>query len=386
MVRRSQTVRPMRSLFPLTALAAGILACLAPTTSLATEPSRHPRSLSVLPLDSEPKEGVKRPGAEELAQSRQDVLQNPDDRGKRLSLVRGLIAAKDLDGALTQARAWRSRDAYNLVAVRALGDVLMDRGQKDEAERVYSSIVELLPRDPDAQRALATLLKQRGDLDAARQRLLAAVEGKPHDSRLLFELADVELRLGQTEAATRRLQSVIDAPETPEQIRYPAKQRLGQVFGEARRKAKEGGKDAVAQDLTKRIDKLTLHGALENDIKVYLTWDTDRTDVDLWVTTPAGEKIFYQHKQGSGGEALFDDVTSGYGPESFTAPTAQVGEYLVQVNYFSGRRSAFPEARGEVVIVLDEGRPSENKRVLPYRLFAEKQTVDVAKIRIGGGE
>jgi Flp pilus assembly protein TadD len=369
---------------PLTALA--IVACLCPTLSRATEPAGHPRSLSLVPLDSEPKDGLKRPGAEELAQSKQDVLQNPDDRGKRLNLVRGLLAAKDLDGALAQAKAWRSRDAYNLVAVRALGDVLMDRGEKDDAERVYSSIVELLPHDPDAQRALATLLKQRGDLDAARQRLVSAVETRPKDSRLLFELADVELRLGRMDAATTRLESVIAAPDTPEQIRYPAKQRLGQVFGEGRRKAKESGNEPVAQELTRKIDKLELHGALENDIKVYLTWDTDRTDVDLWVTTPSGEKIFYQHKQGTGGEALFDDVTTGYGPESFTAPAAQTGEYLVQVNYFSARRSAFPEARGEVVVVLDEGRPSEKKRVLPYRLFAEKQTVDIAKIRIGGGE
>ena len=35
-----------------------------------------------------------------------------------------------------------------------------------------------------------------------------------------------------------------------------------------------------------------------NDVKVYLTWDTDRSDVDLWVLNPGGEKIFYSHKQG----------------------------------------------------------------------------------------
>ncbi len=379
-------MRSLRPKAPVAALTAGILMCLAPLPSRAASPGPRPHALTLVPLDTEPREGLTRPRPEELTQSKHEVEENPDDRGKRLALVRGLLAAKDLDGALVQAKAWRARDAYNLVAVRALGDVLMDRGEKDDAERVYSSIVELLPRDPDAQRALATLLKQRGDLEAARQRLVAAVEGRPGDSRLLFELADVELRLGKTEGATARLEEVIAATGTPEQIRYPAKQRLGQLFGEARRKAKEGGDSGSVQELTHKIDKLALHGDLENDIHVYLTWDTDRTDVDLWVTTPAGEKVFYSHRQGAGGESLFDDVTTGYGPESFSAHAAQQGEYLVQVNYYSARQSAFPEARGEVVVVLDEGRPSESKRVLPYRLFAEKQTVNVAKVRVGGGE
>ena len=151
-----------------------------------------------------------------------------------------------------------------------------------------------------------------------------------------------------------------------------------------RREAKAAGDDARVRELTAAVDALRLSGGLENDVHIYLTWDTDRTDVDLWVTTPAGEKVFYGHRTGKGGESLFDDVTNGYGPESFTAKAARPGDYQVQVNYFSARRGAFPEARGEVMVVLDEGRASEQRRVLPYRLFAEGQTVTVATIRVGG--
>jgi tetratricopeptide (TPR) repeat protein len=373
----------MRS--PLSALAVLSLV-LGATDSRAAPPDRPSRVLSLVALDSEPREGVRTLTAEELLRLGRDVDEHPDDRARRLSLVRGLLGAKDLDGALAQAKAWRAKDAYNLVAVRALGDVYMERGAKADAERVYSSIVELLPRDPDAERAVATLLKQRGDLAAARARLLAAVDERPNDARLVFELADVELRLGQTSSATTRLETVIAAQETPAQIRYPAKQRLGQILGEARRDAQARGQDARAKELTGRIDALDLQGGLENDLHVFLTWDTDRTDVDLWVTTPHGEKIYYSHRLGADGEALFDDVTTGYGPESFTANDAQPGEYLVQVNYFSAHRGPFPEARGEVVVVLNEGRKGESKHILPYRLFAESQTVNVATIRIGGGK
>jgi Flp pilus assembly protein TadD len=314
------------------------------------------KSLTVTPVDSEPKEGQKKPSADELSAMRKDIQDHPDDRTKRLALVRGLLAAKELDGALAEAKAWRAKDAYNLVAVRALGDVYMERGEKDEAERVYSAIVELLPRDPDAQRALATLLKQRGDLGAAKARLAAALEARPDDARIMFELADVEMRLGKKDEAKARFEKILAMPNTSEQVKYPTKLRLDQMSGTGEK----------------------------NDVHVYLTWDTDRTDVDLWVITPSGEKVFYSHKKGKGGEALYDDVTTGYGPESFTAKNAQPGEYKVVVDYFSARRGPFPEARGEVVVVTDEGKPTEKKQVLPYRLYAEKQNVTVAKITVGG--
>lgn len=326
--------------------------------TLSSPAEAAPAQMTLTPVDSEPKEGQRMPSADELAALRKDVQDHPDDRTKRLALVRALLVSKDLDGALAEAKAWRAKDAYNLVAVRALGDVHMERGEKDDAERVYSAIVELLPRDPDAQRALATIVKARGDLSAAKARLAAALEARPGDARIMFELADVELRLGEKDAAKARFEKIVADDKTSEQIRYPAKQRLGQILGTGE----------------------------QNDIHVYLSWDTDRTDVDLWVLTPSGEKVFYGHRNGKGGESLYDDVTSGYGPESFTAKKAQPGEYKIVVDYFSARRGPFPEARGEVVVVLDEGRPTERKQVLPYRLFAEKQNVTVATVRVGGAK
>jgi tetratricopeptide (TPR) repeat protein len=361
-------------------LTLAILAVATPAASAPTSPP-PPKAIVLVPIDSE--SHLKE--APNVVALRQDVAEHPDDRVKRVALIRGLVLTKDLDGALAEAKSWRAKDAYNLVAVRALGDVHMERGEKEQAERVYSAIVELLPRDTDAQRSLATLLKQRGDLTGAETRLRAAVESRPEDARILFELADVEQRLGKKAPATEHLGKVIETKETSEQIRYPAKLRLAQLLGEERRTAKAKGDAAADASLTSKIDALGLKGGLENDIHVYLTWDTDRTDVDLWVTTPTGEKVFYGYRTGRHGEALYDDVTSGYGPESFTAQNATAGDYVVQVNYFAGRRGAFPEARGELIVVLDEGRPTERKQVLPYRLFAEKDTVTVARITVGVG-
>lgn len=287
------------------------------------------------------------------------VAADPKDRAARFALVRGLQRAGKLDEALAAAQAWRAADAYNLVVVRLLGDLYSERGERAKARRAYSAVVELLPEDAAAHRALASVLKQAGDLQGAYDRLTAAAAQSTKDRRLAFELADVAARLGKSDEARARFEEIIADPETAEAVRYPAKQRLAQLAPASERP--------------------------QNDIKVYLTWDTDHSDVDLWVTNPAGEKVFYSHKQGKFGEALYDDVTTGYGPESFTAPEAVPGDYVVQVNYFGRGRSNFSEARGEVVIVLDEGKPTEQKHVLPYRLFDEKETVTVARVRVAQG-
>lgn len=73
------------------------------------------------------------------------------------------------------------------------------------------------------------------------------------------------------------------------------------------------------------------------DVQVSLTWDTE-TDVDLWLTEPNSNKIWYANKQSSTGGELDFDNTSGYGPENiFYQNTAPSGTYKVEVNYFSRR-------------------------------------------------
>ena len=72
------------------------------------------------------------------------------------------------------------------------------------------------------------------------------------------------------------------------------------------------------------------------DVQISLTWDT-RSDIDLWLIEPNGNKIYYGSKISStGGELDFDNVVE-YGPENiFYKNIAPSGAYKVQVNYYSG--------------------------------------------------
>ena len=340
--------------------------------------------LSVQAIEREPK-NRKRPSAEELAAMRANVDANPKLRKPRLELVRGLILSSDWRAAHDAAAAWREHDAYNLVVVRLLGDIESELGDKASARRTYSAIVELLPRDVEARRALSTVLKQASDLEGARAQLVAALAMEKSDPRIVFELGDVEQRLGLEESARARFESTKDAADASEALRYPARQRLAQMHARALREAERRGDQNAVAELSRRIEELGIHGGTQNDVKVYLSWDSDRTDVDLWVTTPAGDQVYYAHRNGSGGEALYDDVTTGYGPESFSATHAQAGDYVVQVKYFGGGGGALKDARGEVMVVLNEGRPSEVRQVFPYRLFEVNDVVNVARIHVEQG-
>ncbi len=95
-------------------------------------------------------------------------------------------------------------------------------------------------------------------------------------------------------------------------------------------------------------------------LRVTLFWDTNGTDVDLWVTDPDGEKCYFAHTTTASGLALDVDDVNGYGPENITCLTPPPGEYLVQVHYYSDHDS--DQAIGsncDIVIRLNENTPDE---------------------------
>src|SRR5689334_6298567 len=121
----------------------------------ATSRGAPPESrLSVVPVASEPSEHRRVP-TQEIEDLRASVAAEPQRRKPRVELVRALLLAGRREEALAAARDWRAHDAYNLVAVRLLGDIETEMGAAADARRSYSAIVELLPKDVEARRALA---------------------------------------------------------------------------------------------------------------------------------------------------------------------------------------------------------------------------------------
>ncbi|QCX01639.1 hypothetical protein FGM00_16535 [Aggregatimonas sangjinii] len=128
---------------------------------------------------------------------------------------------------------------------------------------------------------------------------------------------------------------------------------LGLIPGYANCASENNASDCIAQGLLEIEDLIDnaesvfetigedtvalAYGALISgygEVKVTLTWDTT-SDIDLWVTEPDGNLIFFNEPQSaSGGFLDFDDV-DGFGPENiFWTENPPLGEYLVQVHYY----------------------------------------------------
>nr|MDK2851056.1 hypothetical protein [Candidatus Cloacimonadota bacterium] len=95
-------------------------------------------------------------------------------------------------------------------------------------------------------------------------------------------------------------------------------------------------------------------------LRVTLTWDTNGTDVDLWVTDPNGEKCYYGNTTTATGLTLDFDDTNGFGPENITTTNIIPGNYLVQVHYYSDHDDENAiSTNATTVIRINEGSPDE---------------------------
>src|SRR4051812_45055261 len=98
----------------------------------AVEPG--PR-LRIIAVDPKPKTGRPAATEEELRRLNADVAAAPRLRKPRMDLVHALVRSGRWKDAHAAASAWRLHDAYNLVAVRSLGDIEGSLGDQARARR-----------------------------------------------------------------------------------------------------------------------------------------------------------------------------------------------------------------------------------------------------------
>lgn len=112
-------------------------------------------------------------------------------------------------------------------------------------------------------------------------------------------------------------------------------------------------------------------------MKILLVWDTDGTDLDLWVLEPSGEKCFYGYRNTKIGGSLDVDVTNGFGPEVYTLANPTPGNYTIQINYFADR--GIPQTQCHIYVVTNEGSPNEMLKEYEVMLTktGEIVTVDI---------
>ncbi|MBR5161236.1 MAG: DUF2135 domain-containing protein, partial [Thermoguttaceae bacterium] len=118
------------------------------------------------------------------------------------------------------------------------------------------------------------------------------------------------------------------------------------------------------------------------DVRIVMTWSADNTDIDLHVTEPSGETVFYGHRLSVAGGMISRDFTGGYGPEEYMIHKALKGKYKIKAHYYA---SHAVELLGAVTVQADVytnfGRPNQKRQSLTFPLKEDgKEVYDIGEI------
>lgn len=277
-----------------------------------------------------------------------------------------------------QRRAKDRRDFKNYVraAELRLGD------ERDFlALRALSSIVELEPSRSDALRLVGYRFLGLGRPAYATTLFERIRDARPFEPHGYRDLARSYERLGKTSLAALHYELVLAGSwnERFKSMKTVARDEYRRLIRGALRR--EDLAPGLASTLRARAQSL---GGEESKprLRVTISWNTDNTDVDLWVVEPSGEACGYENMKTKSGGRLLDDLTGGYGPERYEHGSAPSGECAVLVKYFGDNPNLIGnETQVEVVVTRDVGRASERQVSYDVVLDRENQAVEVCRIR-----
>ncbi len=234
-------------------------------------------------------------------------------------------------------------------ALRLVGYRLLDLKQAGEAARLFSRVQQQRPFEPHSYRDLARSLEEDGHF------ALAAVQ--------------YEIVLAGTWHARFR-----------DDIKLVAQEEYVHMMQDAIRTKAVGGK--LADQFGERLEKLRQPQTGRGDLRVSISWNTDATDVDLWVLEPDGTKCFYSHNKTKNGGQLSQDQTQGYGPERYTIAQAPKGEFVVLVDYFAANPNLLGgETNVQVVVRKYAGTDHEEVKRYTVILKDPKKQVEVCRVK-----
>lgn len=301
------------------------------------------------------------------------VRDNPLDRAARGRLVKTLIARDQTKKAIAALRAWIPYDPDNVGLSIQLVELYESVNEKALARRAAESVADRLPGAFDARAYLAAKYDEWGEHEEALRQWKRARDLRPEVPSVHLSYARSLLIAGRYEEAERAL---LDVVRRQWDARFGDIDRLASAeFAVLYLKWKQSG------DAPRDIDARQTRNAkpLGSGMWIFLTWNTDGTDVDLHVTDPRGEHVSYNNRKSSSGGELLEDLTEGFGPELFAAEHPLPGEYVIAAHYYSQRVQG--PTRGQVTIVLNAGLPTQRIITKPFLLERQGEMVEVTRIR-----
>jgi tetratricopeptide (TPR) repeat protein len=226
--------------------------------------------------------------------------------------------------------------AYRLVQAR----------RNDLAVPVFERISELAPNEPQSWRDLGLALAESGQPQRAVDALWEVVS-QPWNGRFaginMIALAELNAIAAQASTSTTSGQPTLD---------------LGHVDTRLRRN-------------------------LPLALRVVMAWDSDDTDIDMWVSDPNGERASYANRLTYQGGAMSPDARGGYGPEAFSLKAAKPGKYGVEAQFYGHRQQVLSAGTTVMVrVTTGFGTPQARDEWTTLRLTRGQETVRVAEVEL----
>nr|WP_250442715.1 VIT domain-containing protein [Lysobacter enzymogenes] len=254
-----------------------------------------------------------------------------------------------------------------------VADVLESKGQRELALRVLSNLAELDLENRHVLRVLGYRLLQIGEPKLAVpvfERVLRLAEEEPQSFR---DLGLAYAAAGQPQRAVDNLYEVVVRDWDD---RFPGIEEIALAELNAIAAAHPGETDLAQVDPRLRRN-------LPLGLRAVLSWDSDNSDMDLWVTDPNGEKCFYGHKQTFQGGRITEDFTGGYGPEEFSLRKPKPGKYKVEANFFGSRQQLVTGATTlQLWLSTGFGGAGQVDRKVTLRLKDSRDTVLVGEFEV----
>ncbi len=241
--------------------------------------------------------------------------------------------------------------------VRIVARRLQQAGQFDLAIPLFEQVRKARPEEPQSHRDLALALAERAD--AARK------DGRGSDPAVVAD-------------ATRVVELLAEVAAGKWDDRFPDVDLIAVQEANAILAAWPPAAGA-ANPLDQRLRQ-----NLECDLWVALTWDTDLTDIDLWVNEPTGERCLYSHPDTAIGGRLTRDCTRGYGPEAYALRKAFPGVYGIEANFYGANEAKLTGGTTiAATVVTNFGRPNAERKLLTVRLVDKKEGVKIGAVTLG---
>ncbi|MFY0563717.1 VIT domain-containing protein [Archangium lansingense] len=250
-----------------------------------------------------------------------------------------------LQAELTYRRA-RRENKDDVLVYEAVARKRAFSGDTWGAVRALSSPVELRPKDAEALRLVGYGLLALGQFPAAAELFEHVRLNRPFEPQSYLEEALALDAAGRPAEAARNWEIVLARGWNRHdgQTKTVAAYHYGRMLAALAKHPRLAEQSAALEARRRELQRLEEMAPIDYQLTTH--WNSDGTDIDLWVMEPNGEKCFYSHKETTLGGKLHWDITDGLGPELYHARKAAPGTYFVLVHYYgnNSQRYAVPTA------------------------------------------